>query len=97
VVAGHPIWHTPWPVLEKQTLANGESIPTLAEALETIDPSLRVFIELKALSPRNDVNLLSVIDRGPAPSRYQVHAFDHRAVLPIDRDRCNRYPGFGHD
>jgi len=87
VVAGHPIWHTPWPALEEHRLSNGESIPTLTQALETIDPSLQVFIELKFLSPRNDVNLLSIIDRGPAPSQYQVHAFDHRIVRRLRAHR----------
>lgn len=87
VVDGHPIWHTPSSGLKPLALSNGEPIPTLAEALESIDPSLQVFIELKALSPRNDVNLLSVIDRGPAPSQYSVHAFDHRIVRRLRAHR----------
>lgn len=80
VVDHHAIWQTPSSTLTALQLANGEPIPTLAEALETIDPSLSVFIEVKALSPRYDVDFLAIVDAGPAPSRYQVHAFDHRIV-----------------
>jgi glycerophosphoryl diester phosphodiesterase len=93
VVAGHPIWHTPWTALGDHTLSNGESIPTLAEALETIDPSLQVFVEVKSLEPRNDVNLLSVLDRGPAPSQYQIHAFDHRIVRRLRAHRPSLVAG----
>jgi len=61
-------------------LANGEPVPTLAEALDTIGAGFDVYIEVKALPARLDAVLFAVMDAGPAPSRYHVHAFDHRLV-----------------
>ncbi len=87
VVEGHAIWNTPSSMLKTVALPNGEPAPTLAEALDAIDPSLAVFIEVKALSPRHDVDFLAVVDGGPAPSRYQVHAFDHRIVRRLRAHR----------
>lgn len=61
-------------------LSNGEPPPTLAEALDVLGETLRVFVEVKHLPPNADARLFAVLDAGPAPSRYAVHGFDHRIV-----------------
>jgi len=87
VLDGKPIWQMPLAeVRDRHRLANGEPVPTLAEALAAIDPTLDVFIEVKALAPRDDAQLLAVLRAGPAPARYQVHAFDHRIVRRLRAD-----------
>jgi glycerophosphoryl diester phosphodiesterase len=45
-----------------------------------------IFVELKALDPRDDGQLLKVLEEGPAPTRYHVHSFDHRIVRRL-KDR----------
>ena len=60
-------------------LPNGEPVPTLAEALDAVG-RLGAFIEVKALDPRYDDGLLATIAKGPNPSGYAVHSFDHRIV-----------------
>jgi glycerophosphoryl diester phosphodiesterase len=60
-------------------LANGEPMPTLAEALEAVG-RLQGFIEVKSLDPKFDDRLLATIARGPNPSGYAVHSFDHRII-----------------
>lgn len=66
--------------LGSMPLPNGETVPTLAEGLAALDPTLMVFIETKALPPALDEAFLDVLADGPAPDRYQVHSFDHRIV-----------------
>jgi glycerophosphoryl diester phosphodiesterase len=61
-------------------LANGEPVPTLDQALQTIGPRLQVFIEVKSLPPRFDSQLFEAMQRGPNPPGYAVHGFDHRIV-----------------
>lgn len=61
-------------------LANGEPVPTLDQALQTVGPRLQVFIEVKSLPPRFDGRLFETMQRGPNPSGYAVHGFDHRIV-----------------
>jgi glycerophosphoryl diester phosphodiesterase len=61
-------------------LANSEALPTLEQALETIGPRLQVFIEVKSLPALFDGRLLDTMRRGPNPSGYAVHGFDHRIV-----------------
>jgi len=63
-----------------QTLSNGEHVPTLAEALETIGRTTQVFIEVKTLRPAHDESIFALIDAAPAPDNCHVHAFDHRIV-----------------
>jgi glycerophosphoryl diester phosphodiesterase len=67
-------------------LPNGESIPTLGEALELL-PGLEVWVELKTLPARWDGRLLAVLDAGPCPWRYGVHAFDHRIIARLGEHR----------
>lgn len=66
--------------LGRYTLANDEAIPTLADALAAMGTELEVFVEVKELAEIHDRRLLEVLDGGPAPDRYHVHAFDHRIV-----------------
>src|SRR5256884_696414 len=54
---------------------NGESVPTLEDALATIDAALRVFVEVKSLPAEYDDRLLATLD-----ARCAVHGFDHRIV-----------------
>lgn len=60
-------------------LPNGESVPTLEDALAVIDPALQVFIEVKSLPVEFDDRLLGALESGGG-SRCAVHAFDHRIV-----------------
>ena len=76
---GHRIAALPQSALRRLTLANGEPIPTLTEAL-AVAGRLRVFIEVKGLEPRFDEHLLRVIDGGPNPIGYAVHSFDHGII-----------------
>ena len=61
-------------------LANGEPLPTLEQALAAVGTRLEVFIEVKSLDPRFDGRLLDAMQRGPNPSSYAIHSFDHRIV-----------------
>jgi glycerophosphoryl diester phosphodiesterase len=67
-------------------LANGEPVPTLAEALELIGDR-DVWVEVKALPPVFDARLLAILDAGPHPARYAVHSFDHRITARLRRLR----------
>ena len=68
-------------------LTNGEPVPTLSQALAAIAPQLQVFIEVKTLDPRWDGRLFEVMDRGPNPSGYAVHGFDHRIIRRLSEQR----------
>lgn len=74
------IFRTTLAELSRHRLANGEAIPTLAQVLTLMGHDTEVFVELKALDPRDDVHLLRVLEQGPALQRYHVHSFDHRIV-----------------
>jgi len=67
-------------------LPNGEAIPTLAQALRTLE-GLDVWVELKTLPAAGDVPLLTTLDGGPTPDRYAVHAFDHRIIARLGEQR----------
>lgn len=66
-----------------QRLPNGEPPPLLEEALRAIDPRLRVYVEVKTLPPACDAHLIDVLDAGPHPTGYAVHAFDHRLLARL--------------
>ena len=66
-----------------QRLPNGEVPPLLEEALAAIDPRLRVYVEIKTLPQACDAHLLAVLDAGPHPTGYAVHAFDHRVLARL--------------
>lgn len=82
----HHVAHTPAARIREHRLPNGESIPTLSEALVACGP-LRVFVEVKSLAPRFDDDLLGVLDGGPNPSGYAIHSFDHRIVRRLAERR----------
>lgn len=68
-------------------LSNGEPLPTLAQALDTIDPRLQVFVEVKTLDPRWDDQLLATLDHGPNPHGYAVHSFAFHVVRRLGEKR----------
>lgn len=68
-------------------LANGEPLPTLEQALKAIGPRLQVFIEVKSLPAPFDARLFDTMQRGPNPSGYAVHGFDHRIVRRLGEER----------
>jgi glycerophosphoryl diester phosphodiesterase len=67
-------------------LANGEPIPTLAQALD-VCAMLQVFVEVKVLDPRWDDRLLETLDRGPNPGGYAVHSFAYHVVRRLGEKR----------
>ncbi len=67
-------------------LANGESLPTLDEALQAVG-RLQAFVEVKSLDPRFDERLFAALENGPNPPGYAVHSFDHRIVQRLGRER----------
>ena len=76
-------------LLEIQTrrLPNGETIPTLAEALE-VAAGLEVWVELKALGAGLDETFLEALG-DTDPALIAVHSFDHRIIARLG----NRLPG----
>jgi glycerophosphoryl diester phosphodiesterase len=64
-------------------LANGEPLPTLAQALSAIGDRLAVFVEVKTLAPQFDQRFLAVLAAGPNPDGYAIHSFDHRMVKRV--------------
>ena len=78
-IGGDSIAALPVAAVTTHRLANGEPVPTLEQALETLD-GIDVFVEVKDLDARHDACLFDVLDHGPTPDRYQVHSFDHRIV-----------------
>jgi glycerophosphoryl diester phosphodiesterase len=82
----HHIAHSTADRVRAVRLANGEPVPTLAEALDECGP-LRVFVEVKGLAPGADERLLATLDAGPNPRGYAVHSFDHRIVRRLAERR----------
>ena len=78
VVAGVHITRANTAQVRALRLPNGESVPTLEDALAAIDPALRVFVEVKSLPPAFDDRLLAILDS--SRGRCAVHGFDHRIV-----------------
>jgi glycerophosphoryl diester phosphodiesterase len=89
LIDGRPIWQLTGEAVAGQRLPNGEPVPTLAEALAAIDPSLFVYVEVKALEPRDDHSFLAVLDSAPAREHYHVHSFDHRIVRRLREHRSD--------
>lgn len=81
-----PIGHLKYTQVMEARLANGETIPTLPEVLNLLG-NIDVYVEVKTLSAGFDAAILSVLDEGPAPSRYAVHSFDHRIVARLGAGR----------
>jgi glycerophosphoryl diester phosphodiesterase len=76
----------PAAALADHRLPNGERIPTLLEALSLL-AGLDVWVELKSLPATCDAGLLAILDSGPSPRRYAVHAFDHRIIARLGNQR----------
>jgi len=85
-VMGLPIAQARARDLAAMPLANGEPIPTLAQALDVLG-KLKVFVEVKVLDPRWDDRLLVVLDRGPNPGGYAVHSFAFDVVRRLGQKR----------
>jgi glycerophosphoryl diester phosphodiesterase len=87
-LAGRPerIAATPYSVLRGVSLAGGERIPLLAEALDVCGPDLRVNVELKASGvPRAEIRALcdgvaAVVAAAGAAARVLVSSFNPIAV-----------------
>lgn len=79
-VASHAIQHTLFDTLRAVRLGNGESVPSLEEALAELGPNIKVYVEVKALAEAHDQAVLHTIASGPTPEHCQVHSFDHRIV-----------------
>ncbi len=78
----------PAAAVREHRIANGERVPTLAEALAIILPAgLTAFVEVKALAARFDPALLAVFDASDVPDRIAVHSFDHRIIARLGRLR----------
>jgi glycerophosphoryl diester phosphodiesterase len=67
-------------------LANGELLPTLAQALAA-SGKLKVFVEVKALDPRWDERLFGLLDQGPNPGGYAVHSFEAPIIRRLRQQR----------
>lgn len=87
VIAGHLIPRLSGEEARALRLADGEPVPTLAEALDAAGRRLRVFVEVKTLPPEFDARLFDALDRGPNPTGYAVHGFDHRIVRRLGLER----------
>lgn len=85
-VLGLPIAQARARDLAAVPLANGEPIPTLAQALQVLG-NLKVFIEVKVLDPRWDQRLFAVMDGGPNPAGYAIHSFAFHVVRRLAEQR----------
>ncbi len=74
-------------------LPNGEPIPTLSDALDTLGPRMLVFVEVKTLDPANDRHLFEIIEKAPEPSHCHIHSFDHRIIKRLLEKRPNTSAG----
>lgn len=85
-VMGLPIAQARARDLAALPLANGELIPTLAQALDVLG-QLKVFVEVKVLDPKWDNRLLETLDHGPNPAGYAVHSFEVPVVRRLGQKR----------
>jgi len=67
-------------------IRNGETLPLLSEVLELLYDR-DVWIEVKSLPVAHDGTFFEILDRGPCPARYAVHAFDHRVIRRLGEGR----------
>jgi len=85
-VLGLPIAQARAKDLAALPLANGEPIPTLAQALDVLG-KLKVFVEVKVVDPKWDDRLLAILDNGPNPSGYAIHSFAFHVVRRLAEKR----------
>jgi len=62
MIGPHHVAHCSLAEVRSHLLANGESVPTLEEALRAIHPDMTAFVEVKSLPPRLDETLLRVTE-----------------------------------
>ena len=74
------IAHSTLAQLRAHPLPNGESVPTLDEALAAIVPRMIAFVELKVVTPAGEERMLEAIERTGAADRVALHSFDHRVI-----------------
>ncbi len=86
-IDGKPLAELTLPAVRSIPMADGEPVPTLAEGLAALAPTLEVFVEVKALPAALDEAFLDILAHGPAPDRYHVHAFDHRIIRRLHTQR----------
>ena len=67
--------------VKAQVLSNGETIPTLAEALAA-SAGLEVWVELKALGTGLDQAFVEALGH-PGPALIGAHSFDHRIIARL--------------
>jgi glycerophosphoryl diester phosphodiesterase len=77
---GHPICNLQSASVLSHRLPDGETIPSLREALDVITPRAIAFVELKGLPPEADDTLLGLFASAPRRDRCHVHSFDHRII-----------------
>ena len=87
MVGRHHIAHCSLAEVREHRLKNGETVPTLEEALATILPAMRAFVEIKALAPKWDQRFFDLVDRSGVAERIAVHSFDHRIVHRLGEER----------
>ncbi len=85
-VGGLPIAQARARDLAARPLANGEPMPTLAQALDVLG-QLKVFVEVKVLDPKWDNALLETLDNGPNPAGYAIHSFEVPVVRRLGQER----------
>ena len=71
--------------IKARPLVNGETIPTLPEAL-AVAAGLEVWVELKALRAELDEALLEALEDAD-PGQVGVHSFDHRIIARLGTRR----------
>jgi len=86
-IGEHHIAHTTLAEVREHPLANGEPIPTLAEALDVIVPGMIAYVEIKFVHYDFDERLFEAIERSPGPDRVALHAFDHRIIRRMGSKR----------
>jgi glycerophosphoryl diester phosphodiesterase len=86
-IADHHIAHCSLVEVREHTLANGEAIPTLTEALAVILPQMIAYVEIKSLAPGRDEQLFEAIERTGHKDRVALHAFDHRVIRRMGEKR----------
>jgi glycerophosphoryl diester phosphodiesterase len=80
---GTPLGHASLSMVRATILADGSTIPTLAEVMAAI-PDVALFVEAKGLPPSADSRLLEVLQTGSS-GRVHVHSFDHRVSFRLAR------------
>jgi glycerophosphoryl diester phosphodiesterase len=93
ILDGQAIASMPFREVRRHRLPNGDLLPTLSEALETIGARTLTFIEVKAMEAAHEQRLLSIIETAPAPENCHVHSFDHRIIARLGKHRSRAQLG----